>query len=412
MRLSTNKSIDINQIRLDFPALNVPFHNKPLIYLDSAVSSLVPKQVTDRMSHYQQFEHTNVHRGVSTLSQEATDRFEEAREKVRAFINAPSSTQIIWTRGTTESINLVAQTFGRTQINAGDEILLSAMEHHSNIVPWQTIAKEKNAKIRVIPMNNIGELILDNLEDMLTEHTKIVGVTHVSNVLGTINPIKEIIHRAHARNIITIIDGAQGVPHLPVDVTNLDADFYTFSGHKLYGPTGIGVLYGRKELLENMPIWQGGGSMVLSVDWDKAVFCDIPAKFEAGTPPITQAIGMGAAIDYVLNIGLDNIAKHEHSLLMYATERLKSIPDLSIIGQSDNKTGIISFTLGDIHPHDIGSILDYDGIIVRAGHHCAQPIMKHFNLSATTRVSFSCFNTMEEIDALVSSVNKVREMFN
>ena len=411
MNLSTNINIDVKKIRQDFPSLNVPFHGKPLVYLDSAVSSLVPKQVVDRMSHYQMFEHTNVHRGVSTLSQEATDRFEEAREKVREFINAPSSAQIIWTRGTTESINLVAQTFGRTQVHAGDEILLSAMEHHSNIVPWQILAKERQAKIRVIPMNGVGELLLDNLDTMFTDRTKIVGVTHVSNVLGTINPIKEIVCKAHARNIPVIVDGAQGIPHLSVDVTDLDADFYAFSGHKTYGPTGIGVLYGRREILEKMPVWQGGGSMVLSVDWDETIFCEIPGKFEAGTPPIAQAIGLGAAIDYVLNIGLDGIAAHEHSLLSYATERLQAIPGLCIVGQAREKAGIISFTLDHIHPHDIGSILDYEGIVVRAGHHCAQPTMKHFGLPATTRVSFSCFNTIEEVDVLVSGIAKVLEVF-
>lgn len=411
MNSNLNMPINVNQIRQDFPALNVPFHGKPLIYLDSAVSSLVPKQVIDRMSHYQAFEHTNVHRGVSTLSQEATDRFEEAREKVRAFINAPSSTQIIWTKSATESINLVAQTFGRTQIHSGDEILLSTMEHHSNIVPWQTLAKETGAKIQVIPINNVGELLLDDLEGMLTSRTKIVSITHASNVLGTINPIKEIISRAHAKNIPVMIDGAQAIPHLPVDVTDLDADFYVFSGHKLYGPTGIGILYGRKELLENMPIWQGGGSMVLSVEWDETIFCEIPGKFEAGTPPIAQAIGLGAAIDYVSNIGRDRIAAYENDLLSYATKRMQTIPSLRIIGQARNKIGIISFTLDNIHPHDIGSILDYDGIVVRAGHHCAQPIMKHFGLSATTRVSFSCFNTKEEIDTLISGIEKVREVF-
>ena len=404
--------MDVRKIRHDFPALNVPFHGKPLIYLDSAVSSLVPKQVIDRMSHYQSFEHTNVHRGISTLSQEATDRFEEAREKVRAFINAPSSTQIIWTRGTTESINLVAQTFGRTKIHAGDEILLSAMEHHSNIVPWQTLAKEVDATIRVIPMNDAGELLLGNLEVMLNERTKIVGVTHVSNVLGTVNPIKEIASIAHSKNIPVIVDGAQAIPHLSIDVTDLDADFYTFSGHKFYGPTGIGVLYGRENLLKNMPIWQGGGSMVMSVDWDETIFCDIPGKFEAGTPPITQAIGLGTAIDYILNIGQDQMYAHEDNLLSYATERMQAIPGLRIIGQAQKKVGIISFTLDDIHPHDIGSILDYEGIVVRAGHHCAQPIMKHFGVPATTRISFSCFNTTKEIDALISGIEKVQEVFN
>ncbi len=405
------QTLDIARIRQDFPVLNTPFHGKPVIYLDSAVSGLTPNPVVERMSHYQSFEHTNVHRGVSTLSQEATDRFEEAREKVRAFINAPSAAQIIWTRGTTESINLVAQTFGRAQVKAGDEILLSAMEHHSNIVPWQILAEEKGARIRVIPMTDAGELILDDLESLLTERTRILGVTHVSNVLGTINPVKEIIRRAHARNVPVLVDGAQGVPHLAVDVTDLDADFYAFSGHKLSGPTGIGVLYGRRELLEAMPPWQGGGSMILSVTWEKTVFCPPPAKFEAGTPAIAPAIGLGAAIDYIQGLGLERIAAHEHDLLAYATERCSAIPGLRIMGQAKHKASVLSFVLDDIHPHDIGSILDHEGIVVRAGHHCAQPVMQRLGIPATTRASFSFFNTREEIDALVSGILKVQEIF-
>ncbi len=352
-----------------------------------------------------------MHRGVSTLSQEATDRFEEAREKVRAFINAPSSAQIIWTRGTTESVNLVAQTFGRAQVGAGDEILLSAMEHHSNIVPWQLLAQEKGARIKVIPMTDAGELILDDLESLISARTKILGVTHVSNVLGTINPVKEIIARAHAKGVPVLVDGAQGVPHLPVDVTDLDADFYVFSGHKLSGPTGIGVLYGRRELLEAMPPWQGGGSMILSVAWEKTTFCGLPTKFEAGTPAIAQAIGLGAAIDYLLALGLERIGAHEHDLLAYAHERCSAIPGLRIIGRAKNKASVLSFVLDDIHPHDIGSILDHEGIVVRAGHHCAQPVMQRLGIPATTRASFSYFNTREEIDALVSGILKVQEIF-
>jgi cysteine desulfurase/selenocysteine lyase len=404
-------ALDIARIRQDFPVLNQPFHGKPLIYLDSAVSGLPPRQVVDRVTHYQTFEHTNVHRGVSTLSQEATDRFEEAREKVRAFINAPSSAQIIWTRGTTESVNLVAQTFGRAQVGAGDEILLSAMEHHSNIVPWQLLAQEKGARIKVIPMTDAGELILDDLESLISARTKILGVTHVSNVLGTINPVKEIIARAHAKGVPVLVDGAQGVPHLPVDVTDLDADFYVFSGHKLSGPTGIGVLYGRRELLEAMPPWQGGGSMILSVAWEKTTFCGLPTKFEAGTPAIAQAIGLGAAIDYILALGLERIGAHEHDLLAYAHERCSAIPGLRIIGRAKNKASVLSFVLDDIHPHDIGSILDHEGIVVRAGHHCAQPVMQRLGIPATTRASFSFFNTREEIDALVSGILKVQEIF-
>jgi cysteine desulfurase/selenocysteine lyase len=411
MTTTTRTPLDVARIRQDFPALNTPFHGKPLIYLDSAVSALTPRPVTDRICHYQDYEHTNVHRGVSTLSQEATDRFEEAREKVRAFINAPSSSQIIWTRGTTESINLVAQTFGRSKVGPGDEILLSAMEHHSNIVPWQLLAEEKGAKIKVIPMNDAGELILDDLESLLTARTRILGVTQVSNVMGTINPVKEIIARAHAKGVPVLVDGAQGVPHLPVDVTDLDADFYAFSGHKMSGPTGIGVLYGRRELLDAMPPWQGGGSMILSVTWDKTIFCGIPTKFEAGTPAIAQAIGLGAAVDYLRALGLERIAAHEHDLLAYATERVSAIPGLRIIGNARQKASVLSFVLEDIHPHDIGSILDHEGIVVRAGHHCAQPVMARFGIPATTRASFAYFNTREEIDALVSGILKVQEIF-
>jgi cysteine desulfurase/selenocysteine lyase len=363
------------------------------------------------MSRYQSYEHTNVHRGVSTLSQEATDRFEEAREKVRDFLGAPSAKQILWTRGTTESINLVAQTFGRQRIHAGDEILLSAMEHHSDIVPWQLLAEERGARIRVIPMNDAGELVLDGLEDLLTERTRILGVTHVSNVLGTVNPVKEIIARAHAKGVPVLVDGAQAVPHLAVDVKDLDADFYVFSGHKICGPTGIGVLYGRRELLESMPPWHGGGSMILSVTWEKTSFAPIPGKFEAGTPPIAQAIGLGAALDFVRGVGLERIAAHEHALLAYATERLKAIPGLRIIGEAADKASVVSFVLEGIHPHDIGSILDHDGIVVRAGHHCAQPVMARFQVPATTRASFSFFNTRADVDALVSGILKVQEIF-
>lgn len=407
----TSLPLDPEHLRKDFPALTTPFHGKPLIYLDSAVSSLTPLPVVERLSHYQSFEHTNVHRGVSTLSQEATDRFEEAREKVRAFLNAPSSKQIIWTRGTTESINLVAQTFGRQKVHEGDEILLSGMEHHSDLVPWQLLAEERGARLRVIPLNDAGELILDGLEDLLTDRTRILGVTHVSNVLGTVNPVKEIIARAHAKGVPVLVDGAQAVPHLPVDVQDLDADFYVFSGHKICGPTGIGVLYGRRELLEAMPPWQGGGSMILSVSWEKTTFAPIPGKFEAGTPPIAQAIGLGAALDYVQGIGLERIRAHEHGILAYATERLKAIPGLRILGEARDKASVISFVLDDIHPHDIGSILDHDGIVVRAGHHCAQPVMTRYQVPATTRASFSFFTTRQDVDALVSGILKVQEIF-
>ena len=409
--MTTATHLDVARIRQDFPVLTTPFHGKPVIYLDSAVSNLVPTPVVARMAHYQSYEHTNVHRGVSTLSQEATDRFEEAREKVRAFINAPSIKQVIWTRGTTEAINLVAQTFGRQKVHQGDEILLSPMEHHANIVPWQLLAEERGATIKVIPMNDEGELLLDDLEVLLTERTRILGVTHVSNVMGTINPVKEIIRRAHAKGVPVLVDGAQSVPHLPVDVQDLDADFFVFSGHKLSGPTGIGVLYGKAELLEAMPPWQGGGSMILSVTWEKTTFIGLPGKFEAGTPAIAQAIGLGAAIDYLQALGLDRIAAHEHELLVYATERLRALPGLRIIGNAKAKASVISFVLDGIHPHDIGSILDHDGIVVRAGHHCAQPLMHRLGLPATTRASFSYFSTRADVDALVAGILKCQEIF-
>ncbi len=403
--------LDVAKVREDFPLLTHPFHGKPLHYLDSAVSGQMPIPVIERMAHYQRFEHTNVHRGVSALSQEATDRFEEAREKVRAFLHAPSVKQIVWTRGTTEAINLVAQSWGRANIQAGDEILLSAMEHHANIVPWQMLANEKGASIKVIPMDDRGVLELDQLEALLTPRTKVLGITHVSNVLGTVNPLKAIIAQAHAKGVVVVVDGAQAVPHVPVDVVDLDADFYAFSGHKLSGPTGIGVLYGRKELLETMPPWQGGGNMILSVAWEKTSYMGIPGKFEAGTPAIAEAIGLGAAIDYFNALGLDRIAAHEHALLDYATAELGSIEGLRIIGTAPGKASVLSFVLEGIHPHDVGSILDHEGVVVRAGHHCAQPVMTRFNIPATTRASFAYFNDRADVDALVAAIRKVQEIF-
>jgi cysteine desulfurase/selenocysteine lyase len=405
------KTLDVAAVRKDFPLLSRILHGKPVTYLDSAVSGQMPVPVIDRMTRYQREEHTNVHRGVSTLSQEATDFYEAAREKVRRFIGAGSVKEIVWTRGTTESINLVAQTFGRMVVKAGDEILLSAMEHHANIVPWQMLAEEKGATIKVIPMNDAGELLLDSLDELLTERTKIVGVVHVSNVLGTVNPVKEIIARAHAKGVPVLVDGAQAVPHLQVDVKDLDADFYAFSGHKLSGPTGIGVLYGKLAHLEAMPPWHGGGNMIRSVSWEKTTYMAAPGKFEAGTPPIAAAIGLGAAIDYLEALGLDRIAAHEHDLLVYATERLTGIPGLRILGTAKDKASVISFVVDGIHPHDMGSLLDGEGIVVRAGHHCAQPVMTRFKVPATTRASFAYFNTREEVDILVSAVLHAIELF-
>jgi len=403
---------DLQGIRRDFSLLAASYHGKRLAYLDSAVSTQTPLPVIERMRRYMEHEHTNVHRGVSRLSQEATDCFEAARDKVRAFINAPSSKQIIWTRGTTESINLVAQSWGRMAIGQGDEILLSAMEHHSNIVPWQLLAEEKGAKVRVIPMNDDGELILDDLGKLITDRTKIIGVTHVSNAIGTINPIKEIIAIANSRGVPVLVDGAQGAPHIKIDMQDLNADFYAFSGHKMCGPTGIGVLYAKQALLDTMPPWQGGGSMILSVSWEKTLFMPPPARFEAGTPNIVGAIGLGAAIDYLNSIGMDAIAAWENRLLRAATEKLAAIDGLRIIGNAQNKAGVISFILEDIHPHDVGSILDIEGVVVRAGHHCAQPVMERFSIPATTRASIAFFNDEADIEALVSGIYKVKEIFS
>ncbi len=408
---TTLQPLDVQAIRRDFPLLSRSLNGRPVIYLDSAVSGQMPVQVIERMSKYERDEHTNVHRGVSTLSQEATDRYEEAREKVRAFLNAASAREIVWTRGTTESLNLVAQSFGRLVVQPGDEILLSAMEHHANIVPWQMLAQEKGATIKVIPMNDAGELILESLDELITERTRVMGLVHVSNVLGTINPVKAIVAKAHAKGVPVVVDGAQAVPHLAVDVRDLDADFYAFSGHKLSGPTGIGVLYGKLAHLEAMPPWQGGGSMIRSVSWEKTTYMPAPAKFEAGTPPIAGAIGLGAAIDYVRALGLDRIAAHEHDLLAYATENLLPIPGLRILGNAQEKASVLSFVVDGIHPHDLGSILDSEGVVVRAGHHCAQPVMTRFQVPATTRASFAYFNTREEVDILVSAVLKAIELF-
>jgi len=403
--------LDVTAIRKDFPLLSRVLNGKPVVYLDSAVSGQMPLPVIERMVKYERDEHTNVHRGVSTLSQQATDFYEAAREKVRKFIGAGSSKEIVWTRGTTEAINLVAQTYGRRNVQAGDEILLSAMEHHANIVPWQMLAEEKGATLKVIPMTDDGELILESLDELITDRTKLLGVVHVSNVLGTVNPVKAIIAKAHARGVPVLVDGAQAVPHLQVDMRDLDADFYVFSGHKLSGPTGIGVLYGKLELLEAMPPWHGGGSMIRNVTWAKTTYLGAPGKFEAGTPPIAAAIGLGAALDYITELGLTRIAAYEHELLVYATKRLEGIPGLRILGTAKEKASVISFVVEGIHPHDMGSLLDGEGVVVRAGHHCAQPVMARFNVPATTRASFAYFNTREEVDVLVSAVIKAIELF-
>jgi len=404
-------NFDVNKIREDFPVLSQTVNGNPLVYLDNAASSQVSNLVIERGSKYLAEEHSNVHRGVHYLSQLATNEYERARENVRKFINAREDKECIFVRGCTEGINLVASSYGRRFINEGDEILISAMEHHSNIVPWQMIAEERGAKVRVIPINEKGELILDEYENLLNERTKIVALTHVSNSLGTVNPIKEMIATAHKFGIPVCVDGAQAVPHMRVDVQDLDADFYAFSGHKMFAPTGSGVLYGKKELLEKMPPYQGGGSMIRVVSFEKTTYAGLPEKFEAGTPAIAANIGLGASIDYLNSIDLDAAFTWEHELLEYATEKLSAIEGVRIIGTAKEKASVLSFTVEGVHPHDIGTILDQQGIAVRAGHHCAQPVMRFFNVPATARASFAFYNTKQEVDKLADAVQKVIDVF-
>jgi len=404
----------VSHIRKDFPLLDRPFHEKPLYYLDSAVSGQMPTSVIERMRQYEMYEHTNVHRGVSTLSQEATDHFEMARTTVAQFLNASSAKEIIWTRGTTEAINLVAQTWGRQNIKQGDAICLTEMEHHANIVPWQMLAQSVGAHLNIIPVDDQGELRLDELSKVLSPQTKILALTHVSNVLGTINPIKKIITAAKQQipSLTVLVDGAQAVAHLPVDVRDLGADFYTFSGHKLSGPTGIGILYGRKALLDAMPPWHGGGNMILSVTWDKTTYIEAPGKFEAGTPPIAAAIGLGEAIRYLSKLDLQDVHTHEQHLLRRASEGLKKIPGLRILGESADKVSVISFVVDGVHPHDLGTLLDHEGIVIRAGHHCAQPLMDRFQVPAATRASLAYYNNESDVDALIQATQKSVEMFH
>lgn len=404
-------SWDVEKVRADFPVLQREVNGKPLVYLDNGASAQVPQAVIDRTSKYLGEEHSNIHRGVHYLSQHATTAYEAAREKVKRFINAPDVKECIFVRGTTEGINLVAQSYGHKFINEGDEILVSQMEHHSNIVPWQMVAEERGAKIRVIPMNERGELIIEEYENMLNERTKIVAVTHVSNSLGTVNPVKEMIATAHKFGVPVLVDGAQSIPHFPVDVQDLDADFFVFSGHKMFAPTGSGVVYGKREWLDKMPPYQTGGGMIRVVSFEKTTFAPIPEKFEAGTPAIAAGIGLGAAIDYINSIDFEAAAKYEHELLEYATKRLGDIPEVKIIGTAANKASVLSFTIEGIHPHDIGTILDQQGVAVRAGHHCAQPVMEFFDVPATARASFAFYNTREEVDKLADAVQKVIEIF-
>lgn len=404
-------NFDVEKIRKDFPILSTEVNGKPLVYLDNGASSQVPQSVIDRTSKYLAEEHSNIHRGVHYLSQHATTAYEAAREKVKRFINAPDVNCCIFVRGTTEGINLVAHSYGKGFINAGDEILVSQMEHHSNIIPWQVVAEERGAVLRVIPMNERGELIIEEYEKLLNERTKIVAVTHVSNSLGTINPIKEMIATAHKFGVPVCVDAAQSVPHFAVDVQDLDADFFVFSGHKMFAPTGSGVMYGKREWLDKMPPYQTGGSQIRTVSFEKTTYAPLPAKFEAGTPAIAAGIGLGAAIDYLNSIDFEAAAKHEHDLLEYATQRLGDIPEVKIIGTAAEKASVLSFTIEDIHPHDIGTILDQQGIAVRAGHHCAQPVMEFFDVPATARASFAFYNTREEVDKLADSIQKVIEVF-
>jgi cysteine desulfurase/selenocysteine lyase len=404
-------ALDVTSVRRDFPILSQQVHGKPLAYLDNAATSQKPQSVIDAILRFYQADNSNIHRGVHQLSERATQAYEDARIKVQHFLNASGSKEIIFVRGATEGINLVAQTYGRTQIGPGDEVVLSELEHHSNIVPWQMLCEERQARWRVIPVNDRGELDLDVFEGLLNERTKIVAVSHVSNVLGTINPVRRIVREAHRRNIPVLVDGAQAVPHMRVDVQELDCDFYVYSGHKAFGPTGIGVLWGREALLEQMPPYQGGGDMIRSVTFEKTLYNELPHKFEAGTPDIAGVIGLGAAVDYITQIGLDAIAAHEHELLRYGTELIEVIPGVRLIGTAREKAAVLSFVADGVHPHDVGTILDHEGIAVRTGHHCAQPLMERFGVPATTRASLAFYNTREELDRLAAGVHKVKEIF-
>lgn len=403
---------DAEKVRKDFPVLSQTVNGKPLVYLDNAASSQVPQSVVDRTSKYLREEHSNIHRGVHYLSQHATTAYEAAREKVKRFINAPDVNECIFVRGTTEGINLVAHSYGRKFIEAGDEILVSQMEHHSNIIPWQMIAEERGAHVRMIPINERGELIIEEYDKLLNERTKMVAVAHVSNSLGTVNPVKELVATAHKFGVPVCVDAAQSVPHFPVDVQDLDADFFVFSGHKMFAPTGSGIVYGKRKWLDQMPPYQTGGGMIRTVSFEKTTFAPIPEKFEAGTPAIAAGIGLGAAIDYINSIDFEAAADYEHDLLEYATGRLADIPGVTIIGTSASKASVLAFTIEGVHPHDIGTILDQDGIAVRAGHHCAQPVMKFYDVPATARASFAFYNTREEVDKLADAVQKVIEVFS
>ncbi len=403
--------LDLERIRAEFPILKTKVNGKPLVFLDNAASSQMPQPVIDRWLRYQTTQHSNIHRAVHHLSEVATAEYEAARRKLQAFINAKEEREVIFTTGTTDAINLVAHGYGRKFIGAGDEIVLTTLEHHSNIVPWQMVAEEKGAKIRVVPINDRGELIVEEYLKLLGPRTKIVCVGHVSNALGTINPVREMIEAAHAQGIPVLLDGAQAAPHMQLDVQALDCDFYAFSGHKIFGPTGIGILYGKAEWLEKMQPFKGGGDMIRPVTFEKTTYAEIPAKFEAGTPPIAAAITLGAAVDYIRGVGFERIHAHETGLLDYATDRVNRLPGVRIIGTAEKKAAVVSFVVDGVHPHDVGTLLNEDGIAVRTGHHCTQPVMQRFGIPATSRASFAFYNTYAEVDALVAGIQRVQKVF-
>lgn len=409
--MNNKTEVNIRTLRSDFPILDRTVYGKPLVYLDNAATTQKPRLVIDSIVDEYYSVNANVHRGVHFLSQQATELHEASRERVRQFINARSTKEVVFTRGTTESINLIASAFGDECMQAGDEVILSVMEHHSNIVPWQLLAARKGIAIKVIPINDKGELLLDEYEKLFSDRTKMVSVTQVSNVLGTVNPVKEMIATAHAHGVPVLIDGAQSIPHIKVDVQDLDADFFVFSGHKIYGPTGVGVLYGKEEWLDRLPPYQGGGEMIQHVSFEKTTFNELPFKFEAGTPDYIGTTGLAKALDYVTGIGIENIAAHEHELTVYATARLKEIPGMRIFGEAEHKSSVISFLVGDIHHFDLGTLLDRLGIAVRTGHHCAQPLMQRLGIEGTVRASFAMYNTKEEVDALADGIDRVRKMF-
>jgi len=404
-------ALDVERIRRAFPILKLRVNGKPLVFLDNAASSQMPQPVIDRWVRYQTSQHANIHRAVHYLSETATAEYEAARRKVQAFINAREEREVLFTSGTTEGINLVMHGYGRKFIGAGDEIILTTLEHHSNIVPWQMLAEEKGARLRVVPVNDRGELLLDEYRKLFNPHTRFVAVTHVSNALGTITPVREMIAVAHEHGVPILVDGAQAAPHLNVDVQELDCDFYAFSGHKMCGPTGIGILYGKAAWLEQMQPFKGGGDMILSVTFEKTTYNVIPHKFEAGTPPIAAAIALGAAVDYLQSVGMERIAAHETDLLDYATDQVNRLPGVRIIGTAEQKAAVLSFAVDGIHPHDVGTVLNDDGVAIRTGHHCAQPVMQRFKVAATSRASFAFYNTMEEVDALVAAIRRVQKVF-